>query len=156
MTITTSGQLTFKADVTAADKWGSSTFTVGPNGETVAIPAACDVVVSAQLTTASGSSTSYEPDVHTWGGTAMLDPDGTAVALDTVYGVALYNEHATLSAEWLSANFGTQVWSGTLQPLAYAMIHFPSGLAVGATASIGITGLSGTPAIRLVLFGKAA
>jgi len=156
MNISASAALTLKAVVTPADQWASSTYNLGPDNQIITIPSEADVIVTAQLATASGVSRDYEPDVHTWNSTAMLDPDGQSVSLDTVYAVVLYNEDASLSAEFLATNFGSQPWAGLLQAGAYAFINFPSGLTVGSTATIGITGLSGTPNVRIVLIGAAA
>ncbi len=156
MNISATSAITLKAVVTPADKWASSTYNLGPDNQTIVIPSAADVIVTAQLDTASGVSRDYELDSHTWNSSAMLDPDGNSVSLDTVYGIVLYNEDSSLSAEFLATNFGSQPWAGLLQAGAYAYVNFPAGVTVGSTSTIGITGLSGSPNIRLVLIGESA
>lgn len=156
MTITTSAQLTLKAEVTPADPWASGKYTIGPNGETITIPSECDMVVSGNLTTASGSARNYEPDVHTYDSTALRDPNGSTVSIDTVYAVVLYNTHATASASFATTSFTSVAWSGVLQPGGYAVLILPAGLAVTSSSVIALSGISGTPSIRLTLFGAAA
>ena len=155
MTISTSGQLTLKADVTPADAGATGKYTIGPNGQSLSIPADADMVYSAALTLASGVGKVYEPDVHTYDSVALLSPDGLAVSVDTLYAIVLYNTDATVSATFTSANFGTTAWAGTLQPGATAMLWFPAGLTIGATSTITVTGQSGAPVVRVTCIGKA-
>jgi len=157
MTVSFSGQITLKGAVTPADPWaGTGSYTLGPNGQSITIPADVDMCYTADMVLASGSGKNYEPDTHTFDSTAIDDPDGNAVAVDTLYAIVLYNTHATLSATFVATNMGSVGWAGTLQPGAYAVMHYPAGLTVGATAQIALTGLSGTPTIRAIVFGRAS
>ena len=155
MTITKTGQLTLKAEITPADQWSSGKYSIGPNGETISIPAACDMAVSANMTLASGSERNYEPDVHTFNGTALRDPDGNTVSIDTVYAIVLKNDHATVSASYLTANITSVPWGGVLQPGGIGLLFLPAGVAVQANSTLGLTGISGTPNVSLTLFGAA-
>lgn len=155
MALTGACSLTLRADITPQDEWAGGTFTIGPNGQSITFPSDADMAVSASLALANGNATNYEPDTHTFNGVALRDPDGNTVSIDTVYFVLLHNEHATVSASFSSTNFGSVGWAGLLQPGAYAMMHFPAGLAIGNTANIALTGISGTPSVRVLLIGIA-
>lgn len=156
MTITTAAQLTFKADITPADPGASGKYTIGPNGRTLTIPSAADMVYSVDAVTANGVARSYEPDTHTFNSVAGTSPDGDAVSVDTVYAIILENLDETLTCGFSSSNMGTNGPAGDLQPGAFAVFHYPAGLTVGATASISLTGASGAPTVRITVIGAAA
>ena len=154
MTITTSMVMSLFADITPADALATSTYRIGHNAAAGTIPAAADLVYSVAMTTSNGVAKVFEPDTGiTDGGTAPTNPDGGVIAMATVYALALQNTHATLEASYTSANFGSVVAQGLLQAGSINVHHFPAGLAIGATATISITGLSGTPVVNILLIG---
>ena len=154
MTITTSMVMSLFADITPADTLGTSTYRIGLSSAAGTIPAAADLVYSIAMTTTSGVAQVLEPDTGAIdGGTAPTNPDGGVIAMATVYALALQNTHASLEASYTSANFGSVVAQGLLQPASINVHHFPAGLSIGATASISITGLSGTPVVNILLIG---
>lgn len=155
MTISTTSQLSLKAAVTPADSWGASTYDIGPNGEAITIPTDADLVTSITVTTTSGIGKVYEPDIHAFDTTAYTDPDGGVVAMATIYALVLQNTHATLTATYAATAMGTVGPGGDLQPLAYAVHHWPAGLALGATSLLTITGVSGTPTVKILCIGVA-
>jgi len=155
MNIAVSSQIQIKATVTPSDAWAASSYSVGPNGEALTIPATADAVQSTDMVLASGTGKVYEPDTHTFDSTAVADPDGGVVNIDTVYAIVMYNTHATVAATYVGANIGTTAPSGEIQAGGYVIHHYPLGITVGATSTITLTGQSGTPTVRIVVIGEA-
>lgn len=156
MNITTQLQLTAYANITPADALSANTYTIGIPGEAFTIPTAADLVISRQLTTASGSGRAYEPDINNWNAEgAVADPDGVTVAMATLHLLVLRNPHATLTATYVCANMDAGNSAGTLDPGGMATFFFPAGVSLGATSTVTITGVAGTPTIDLVAIGIA-
>jgi len=153
MNITASASLNVYADITPADALASNLYRIGFSGTTLTIPAAADLVYSRAITCSNGVAKVLEPDVNTLDGegTPPTNPDGSAVALATVYAMVLQNADGSLSATYASANMGGE--AGTLQPGAIVVHHFPSGLSIGATSTLSITGVSGTPVVNVLFIG---
>lgn len=156
MTITTLLQMDAYARITPADPLSGQTYQIGIQGETFTIPSDADLVISRQLTTASGSQQTYEPDVNNWNSEGVVaDPDGGVVDMATLYLMVLRNPHASLSATFVCANMDSGNSAGTLQPTGFAAFFFPSGISLGATSTVGLTGVAGTPIIDVLLIGVA-
>lgn len=155
MTITELYNLSVYADITPADALASSTYRIGHSAAVGTLGAgAADLVYTVAMTTSSGVAKVFEPDTGIIdGGTAPTNPDGGVIAMATVYALVLQNADATLTATYTSANFGSTIASGTLDPAAMNVHHFPAGLSIGATSTISITGVAGTPLVNILLIG---
>jgi hypothetical protein len=155
MNITAAANITAFADVTPADALASQIYRLGFSGATMTIPSSADLVVTRAIVCANGSAKVLEPDTNTLDGegTPPKNPDGETVALATVYALVIQNSDAALSATYSSANFGSVTVAGTLQPGAICVHHFPAGLAIGASTTLSLTGLSGTPTVNVLMIG---
>ena len=72
----------------------------------------------------------------------------------TLYAIGIRNVDDTLSAEFVCANMDSGNSAGTVQPGGVYTMVFPSGVSLGSTSTISITGLSGTPSVEIVLIGS--
>lgn len=153
MNITASASINIYADITPADALASNIYRIGFSGTPLTIPGAADLIYSRAITCANGSAKVLEPDINRLDGEANppKNPDGETVALATVYAMVLQNADNALSATYATANMGGE--AGRLQPGSIVIHHFPAGLAIGATSTLSITGVSGTPVVNVLFIG---
>jgi len=156
MTLNAVFTLNLYADITPGDSLSSGSYRLGFPSTSFTIPADADVIITRSLTTAVGGKI-YEPDVNTHDSVVGKDSDGVTVGLDRVYTIALRNADATNGVTFLCANMDSGSWSGTLNPVSgLAIAHWPSGVTVGATSTITLTSLAGTPTVDLFLIGRTS
>ena len=155
MTITPSCKVQCSATVTPSQTHTSGKYTVGMDSYNLTVPAAADIIVSRTLTCTSGAEV-YEPDINSYDAEGtQLNQDLAAVALDTVYGIVVENNDASIVVT-VTTNSELGTTSQALAGGAILCLYNMTGWTVTTSATITLTAASGSPTCDVVILGKNA
>lgn len=155
MTINPQVKLSCKASVTPSVPFGGGTYNIGMDNYELTVPAAADQIVT-RTVTADNTGDIYEPDINSFDreGT-QLNGDLGAVAMDTLYGVIIENNDASVNLTVAcSSDLGST--SQVVPPGGVLALFNMTGWTISSSTTITLTAASGTVSVDIVCLGKNA